>query len=99
MIKEEEYLKARRMVLDYEREMNILNNIQQPFSKLSSDDKSGIHEILFQMGILELDDDNRVEEYYNKLSNEIKIDGIRWGFQDTVVGDSMVEWFENNLNP
>lgn len=98
MTKEEEYLKVKNMVLDYEKEMNISNNIEQPFSKLSSDDKLGIHETLFQMDILKLDDDDKIEEYYDKLPNEIISDGIRWGFQDSVVMDNMAEWFENNLD-
>ena len=52
---------------------------------------------LFQMDILELDEDEKVEGYYNQLPEDIKKEGMRWGFQDSVVMDNMCEWFQNNL--
>ena len=67
------------------------------FSNLKDSDKSGIHETLFQMDILELDEDEKVEGYYNQLPEDIKKEGMRWGFQDSVVMDNMCEWFQNNL--
>jgi hypothetical protein len=67
------------------------------FSNLSEDHRKGIHEVLFQMDILELEDDDKVEEYYNQLPNDIKKDGVRWGFQDSVVRDTMCVWFEKNV--
>lgn len=96
MIKKEEYLKAKQIVQEYEKQLNI-SDVMPRFSNLKDADKSGIHEVLFQMNILELTDDDKVESYYNQLPDEIKKDGMRWGFSDTVVQDSMSEWFEKNV--
>ena len=96
MIKEEEYLKAKQIVQEYEKHLNISVVIPR-FSNLEDGDKSGIHEVLFQMDILELTDDDKVENYYEQLPDEIKKDGMRWGFIDSVVQDSMGEWFKNNV--
>jgi hypothetical protein len=79
-----------------EKELSISDVIPR-FSNLSEDDRKGIHEVLFQMDILELEDDDKVEEYYNQLPNDIKKDGVRWGFQDSVVRDTMCVWFEKNV--
>ena len=49
------------------------------------------------MDVIKLEDDDKVENYYNQLPDNIKEDGMRWGFQDTVVMDNMFEWFKNNL--
>jgi len=67
------------------------------YKELKKSDKSGIHEVLFQMNILELEDDDKVEDYFNKLPEDIKKNGIRYGFNDTVVQDCICEWFENNV--
>lgn len=96
MIKEEEYLKAKQIVQEYEKQLNISVVIPR-FSNLKDGDKSGIHEVLFQMDILELGDDDKVEKYYEQLPDEIKKDGMRWGFSDTVVQESMADWFEKNV--
>jgi len=66
------------------------------FSNLKDDDKSGIHEVLYQLDILKLVDDDKVEKYYEQLPYEIKKDGMRWGFSDSVVQNNMANWFENN---
>lgn len=79
-----------------DKKLNISDVIPR-FSNLSEDDKNGIHEVLFQMDILELEDDDKVEEYYNQLPDDIKKDGVRWGFQDSVVRDNMYVWFEKNV--
>ena len=79
-----------------EKELSISDVIPR-FSNLSEDDRKGIHEVLFQMDILELEDDDKVEEYYNQLPNDIKKDGVRWEFQDSVVRDTMCVWFEKNV--
>lgn len=68
------------------------------FSNLSKDNKDGIHEVLFQIGILNLNDDNKVEKYYNKLPDKIKKEGVNYGFNDTVVQEMMSEWFKNNIS-
>lgn len=96
MVTETEYLKAKQIVQEYEKQLNI-SDVIPCFSNLKDDDKSGIHEVLFQMDILELDDDDKVENYYNQLPDNIKKDGMRWGFQDSVVMDNMAEWFEKNV--
>ena len=67
------------------------------YKELKESDKKGIHEVLFQMDIIELEDDDKVEDYYNQLPEHIKKDGIHWGFSDSVVQDSMCEWFEKNV--
>ena len=67
------------------------------YTKLSISDKKGIHEVLFQGDFLKLDDDDKVESYYDKLPDDIKKDGEEWGFNDSVVMDNMHEWFENNI--
>ncbi len=90
-----EYLKAKQIVQEYEKQLNISDVIPR-FSNLKDGDKSGIHEVLFQMDIIELDDD-KVENYYNQLPDDIKKDGMRWGFQDSVVMDNMAKWFEKNV--
>jgi len=74
-----------------------ISDVIPRFSNLSEDDRSGIHEVLFQMDILELEDDDKVEFYYNQLPDDIKKDGVRWGFQDSVVRDNMCVWFEKNV--
>lgn len=96
MITEKEYLKAKEIVYKYEKQIN--KSIIIPcFSNLRNCDKIGIHEVLFLMDIIKLEDDDKVENYYNQLPDNIKEDGMRWGFQDTVVMDNMFEWFKNNL--
>lgn len=97
MITETEYLKAKQIVQEYEKQLNISATVIPRFSNLKDSDKSGIHEVLFQMDIIELDDDDKVENYYNQLPDDIKKDGMRWGFQDSVVMDNMSEWFEKNV--
>jgi hypothetical protein len=67
------------------------------YKELKESDKSGIHEVLFQMDIIGLEDNDKVEGYYNKLPENIKKDGIHWGFSDSVVQDSMCDWFEKNV--
>ena len=67
------------------------------YKELKESDKSGIHKVLFQMDIIGLEDDDKVEKYYNKLPEHIKKDGIHWGFSDSVVQDSMCDWFEKNV--
>ena len=67
------------------------------YKELKESDKKGIHEVLFQMDIIGLEDDDKVEDYYNQLPEHIKKDGIHWGFSDSVVQDSMCEWFEKNV--
>lgn len=49
------------------------------------------------MDILELNEDDKVETYYDQLPDEIKKDGMRWGFSDTIVQENMAEWFEKNV--
>lgn len=63
---------------------------------LTKENKDAIHEVLFQMNILSLDNEVDVESYYNLLPSGIKLDGNRWGFSDSVVMDNMHEWFEKN---
>ena len=86
------------------------------YKELKESDKNGIHEVLFQMDIIGLDEfkfqipangdytisvtkigHDKVEGYYNQLPEHIKKDGIHWGFSDSVVQDSMCEWFEKNV--
>lgn len=67
------------------------------YKELKELDKNGIHEVLFQMDIIGLEDDDKVEGYYNQLPEHIKKDGVRWGFQDSVVRDTMYVWFEKNV--
>ena len=67
------------------------------YKELKESDKNGIHEVLFQMDIIGLEDNNKVEQYYEKLPEHIKRDGIHWGFSDSVVQDSMYDWFEKNI--
>jgi hypothetical protein len=74
-----------------------ISDVIPRFSNLSEDDRNGIHEVLFQMDILELEDDDKVEGYYNQLPDDIKKEGVRWGFQDSVVRDTMYVWFEKNV--
>lgn len=50
------------------------------YKELKESNKRGIHEVLFQMNIIELEDDDKVEEYYTKLPDNIKMDGVHWGF-------------------
>lgn len=60
------------------------------YKELKESDKNGIHEVLFQMNIIGLEDNDKVEGYYNQLPEPIKKDGIRWGFSDSVVQDSII---------
>ena len=50
------------------------------------------------MNILELTDDDKVEKYYKQLPDSIKMDGMRWGFNDTVIQEYMCEWFGNGID-
>lgn len=67
------------------------------FEKLSKDDKNSIHEVLFQMDILSLEDDDKVKYYYGILPLDIKKEGVRWGFSDSVVMDKIHDFFEQNI--
>ena len=67
------------------------------FKDLSKPITSGIHETLFHLDIIDLGENDKVENYYNQLPEEIKKYGLRWGFNDTAVQDSMHEWFEENI--
>ena len=65
------------------------------FNELKKSCKSGIHEILFQLDILDLNEDDKVESYFDKLPIDIKLDGERWGFNDSVVQGDMHVFFES----
>jgi len=66
------------------------------FADLEKSDKDAIHDVLFQLDIIELKDDDKVEEFFNFLPKNIKAEGQHWGFCDTVVGDNMYVYFKNN---
>lgn len=57
-------LKAKQIVQEYEKQLNISVVIPR-FSNLKDGDKSGIHEVLFQMDILELVDDDKLKNIMN----------------------------------
>lgn len=78
-----------------EKLIAISNHLE--FEKLSRDDKNSIHEVLFQMDILSLEDDDKVKYYYGMLPLDIKKEGFRWSFSDSVVMDKMHDWFEQNI--
>ena len=67
------------------------------YKELKESDKSGIHEVLFQMGFIGLEDEEMVEQYYEMLPKYIKKDGIHLGFSDSVVQDLMPGWFDKNV--
>lgn len=67
------------------------------YKELEDYDKDSIHEILFQMGIVSLEDYDKIESFYEKLPEHIKKEGIHWGFSDSVVRDMMCVWFHENI--
>ena len=96
MITDEEYLDAKKIVDEYQKQLNVPSDIKL-FIDLSNDEKSYVHEVLFQMDILDLEEEDKVEKYYNMLPENIKRNGAIWGLSDSVVRDDMHEWFENNV--
>ena len=67
------------------------------YNDLKQSDKNGIHEVLFQMNIIGIGDDDKVEHYYNQLPESIKEDGQHYSFSDTVIQDLIHDWFEKNI--
>ena len=95
-ITKEEYIKAKKIVSMYEN--HLYDFIDTSFDNLEKNDKLAIHEVLFNLDILELNDDNKVKDYYINLPSDIKIDGKKHGFNDSLVMDKMNEWFKIKYN-
>jgi hypothetical protein len=75
-------------------EFRISEMLQQKKTILSKEDKDAIHDTLFQLDIIGINDDNKVEVYYNLLPKLIIEKGLEFGFSDTEVKDKMHEFFK-----
>jgi len=67
------------------------------FNSLKIYDKEAIHELLFRMGVIGLDDTSKVQKYYDALPMRIRKDGVYRGFTDTIVQTNMYEWLDRML--
>jgi hypothetical protein len=69
-----------------------LNSIE-----FSDDDIDSLHDVIIN-ALDDKDDLTRVEilEYWKKFPDDIKLDALKWGVSDSVVGDNMYVWLQKN---
>ena len=69
-----------------------LNSIE-----FSNDDIDSIHDVIIN-ALDDKDDLNRDEilEYWKKFPEDIKLDALKWGINDTPTRDNMYEWLQEN---
>ena len=68
------------------------------FKKLEKSEKDAIHDVLFNLDIIELDQEDQVKKYFKMLPEDIIADGKHWGFSDSVVRDNMYVFFKENVS-
>lgn len=67
------------------------------YKKLKQSEIDAIHDVLFDLELLELEQEDKVKEYFKMLPDDIIASGKHWGFSDSVVRDNMYVWFRNNV--
>ena len=65
--------------------------------EFSEDDIDSLHDVIIN-SLDDKDDITREEilEYWKKLPDDIKLDALKWGISDSVVGDTIYEWLQEN---
>jgi len=59
------------------------------------DDLDTLHDVIFNSLKKDLIDE-QVIEYWNKLPEDITLDAVKWGVDDTPTRDNMYRWFKEN---
>lgn len=60
--------------------------------ELEVSDLRTLHDV-FLSAIGKSFDEDAIVKIFNNLPEDIKLDAIKWGISDTVVRDSIFEWF------
>jgi hypothetical protein len=75
-------------VMDEDRFVSIVK-------QLDTNEKSTLHDVLYDLDIIEAQDWKSVKNHFEMLPDDIVADGVRWGYDDSVVRDNMYVFFKN----
>ena len=64
--------------------------------ELDRNDLNTLHDVIFNaLGKNDLTD-KQIREHWSKLPEDIKLDALKWGIDDTPTKDNMYVWFQKN---
>lgn len=65
--------------------------------ELTKNDLGHLHDVILDALDIDLDSDEKIIEYRNKLPTDIQLDIEKWGVSDTVVRDNIYVWLLKNI--
>ena len=84
------------MMLNAMREVHFRYQKEVSKGSLSENDLDALHDVYLEVMNERLEKE-RLYEIHALLPDDIKADGVRWGFDDTVVRDSVYVYLRDNL--